>query len=289
MKRNHLLVIIGVIVMATLACNFSVNIPVRRVTVGSLETYSIDVPPPSEGDDISEVSLEFGAGELFLNRGSGESLVSGIATYNVEEFKPVITVNGTGVEITQRLMDSNIIPAIDEEMVNKWELELGTMPLELNISAGGYQGRFELGGLALRKVHISEGASDTQLSFSESNQVEMDSLRYETGASKATLSGLSNANFNSFEFRSGAGDYRLDFSGELLRDGDVSIKSGLSNVVIVVPEGTAATVQVEGGLTNIDLSGEWRSSGNEYIQDGDGPMLTITVEMGAGNLEFRNH
>lgn len=287
MNRKQLLIIIMVVAMATVACTFSVNIPLRSVTVGSLETYSIDIPQPFAGE-VSEISLEFGAGELYLSPGSGESLVSGTATYNVEEFEPVVKEEGSKVEITQRLKDINIIPAIDDEMVNTWDLMLGTMPMDLDISAGGYRGEFELGGLALHKVRIAEGASDTALSFSEPNQIEMDSLRYETGASRATLYGLSNANFKEFEFRSGAGDYRLDFSGQLQRDVDVSIKSGLSNLVIIVPAGTAAKVQVDGGLTNIDLFGEWRSSGNEYSQPGDGPMLTIRIEMGAGNLEFRN-
>ncbi len=159
--------------------------------------------------------------------------------------------------------------------------------MELDIAAGGYQGEFNLGGIPLRKLHIAEGAAKTDVSFSEPNPVEMDTLRYDTGASQATLTGLANANFREMDFRSGAGDYRLDFSGELQRDADVSIKSGLSSIVIIVPEGTPATVRFEGGLVNVDRSGSWRISGGLYTLPGDGPELTITVEMGAGNLELR--
>jgi hypothetical protein len=57
--------------------------------------------------------------------------------------------------------------------------------------------------------------------------------------------------------------------------------------VIIVPEGTAATVQFEGGLANVDRSGGWRLSGDVYSLAGDGPELRITVELGAGNLELR--
>ena len=115
----------------------------------------------------------------------------------------------------------------------------------------------------------------------------MDTLRYDTGASQATLTGLANANFQDMDFRSGAGDYRLDFSGDLQQDADVSIKSGLSSIVIIVPEGTPATVHFEGGLVNVERSGSWRMSGGLYTLSGEGPELTITVEMGAGNLELR--
>jgi hypothetical protein len=215
-------------------------------------------------------------------------LVSGTATYNVDEFEPSVTVTGTQVRISQQVDDANLIPIFGDELENKWDLELGISPMELDISAGGYQGDFELGGIPLQELRIAEGAADTRLSFSEANPVEMDTLRYDTGASRASLSGLANANFREMDFRSGAGEYRLDFSGQLQQDAEVSIKSGLSSIVIVVPEGTPAKVRFEGGLTNVDFSGEWRSSGSGYSLPGEGPELNITVEMGAGNLELRN-
>jgi hypothetical protein len=58
-------------------------------------------------------------------------------------------------------------------------------------------------------------------------------------------------------------------------------------VVIIVPEGTAATVKFEGGLANVERSGDWRLSGDTYSLQGEGPELNITVELGAGNLELR--
>ena len=287
MYRIKFITIIAAIALSTLACNFTINRQVRGVSVGSLETYEIEVPPP-DSTDISEVRLEFGAGELNINPGSDEYLVSGTATYNVEEFEPKVTVSGTDVKISQQIEELNIIPILGDEFENVWDLELGSSPMELNISAGGYQGKFELGGVPIHELRITEGVADTRVSFSELNPVEMDTLRYDTGASRATLTGLANANFKEMDFRSGAGVYRLDFSGQLQQDADVSIKSGLSSIVIVVPEGTPATVRFEGGLTNVDLDGDWRMSGSRYTLAGEGPELTITVEMGAGNLELRD-
>jgi hypothetical protein len=286
MYRLKYLAIIGAIALATLACNFTVDTPVRGVSIGTLETYEFDIPQPESGE-TTELNLKFGAGELIISPGLGESLVLGKATYNVEEFEPKVIVRGSEVEISQEIEELNIIPILDEDIENNWDLALGSSPMALQISAGGYQGEFELGGLALSDLYIAEGAADSRLSFSEANLVEMDTLRYETGASKAVLTGLANANFEDMEFRSGAGDYRLEFSGKLQRDGQVDIKSGLSNLVIVVPEGTAATVSVESGFTNIDLDGDWRSSGNMYVLAGEGPELNFTIEMGAGNLELR--
>jgi hypothetical protein len=287
MNRIKYLAIILVLAIAMLACNVSVNNPLERVSIGSMDTYPIEVPAPEESDEIAEVVLRFGAGQLELNPGSDENLISGTATYNVNEFQPEVTVDGSKVLISQELEEFNLLPAFGGDVENRWDLELGTFPMDLDISAGGYQGEFEFGGLALHSLRIAEGAASTDVAFSELNQVEMDSLRYDTGASSATLSGLANANFREMDFRSGAGEYTLDFSGDLQRDADVSIKSGLSSVTIIVSRGTQVSVEVESGLANIDPDGDWSMTGGRYSLPGDGPELTISVEMGAGNLELR--
>lgn len=286
MYTGKALAAIAALSVAMLACTFTFDNQVRGVTIGSTETMDIEVPAP-DSNEVSDVKLEFGAGELNISSTDSESLVSGTATYNVVEFEPEVIVSDRRVKITQEVKDVNLIPVFGDELENRWELALGTYPMELEIAAGGYQGNFDLGGVPLQELRIAEGAAKTEVSFSEVNPVEMGTLRYDTGASQATLEGLANANFRDMEFRSGAGDYRLDFSGELQRDADVSIKSGLSSIVIIVPSGTPATVRFEGGLANVDRSGSWRLSGGVYTLPGDGPGLTITVEMGAGNLELR--
>lgn len=272
--------------VAMLACTFTFDSQMQGVTIGDTETTDIEVPAP-DSEEITKVKLEFGAGELYVAPGSSKSLISGTADYNVEEFEPEVTVTDRRVRVSQQVDDINLIPVFGQDLENRWDLSLGNYPMELEIAAGGYQGEFELGGIPLHELRIAEGAARTDLTFSEPNPVEMDLLRYDTGASQATLTGLGYANFRELEFRSGAGDYRLDFSGELQRDADVTIKSGLSNIVIVVPEGTPATVRFEGGLANVDRSGSWRMTGGSYTLPGEGPELTITVELGAGNLELR--
>jgi len=287
MSRIKFFAAISALALATLACTFTFNSQVQGVTISTLETLEIEVSAPDPGE-ISKVILEFGAGELDLSPGTDETLVSGTANYNVAEFEPRVTVDGTRVKISQEVDNINLIPILGNEIENRWDLQLGSSPMELDLSAGGYQGDFELGGIPLHELRIREGAADTRVSFSEVNPVTMNTLRYDTGASRASLSGLANANFQEMDFRSGAGDYRLDFSGQLQQDADVSIKSGLSKIVIVVPEGTPATLIFQGGLTNVDLGGGWRRSGGVYSMSGEGPELNITVEMGAGNLELRD-
>ncbi|HNB41953.1 MAG TPA: hypothetical protein PLG52_10665, partial [Anaerolineales bacterium] len=123
-----------------------------------------------------------------------------------------------------------------------------------------------------------------ELAFSEPNPVEMSTFTYSTGASDVKITGLANANFSFFDFSSGAGDYTLDFSGDLQRDASVKIETGLSNFIIIVPEGVDAVVTVQGGLSNVNAGPGWERSGSDYIQKGEGPTITFVIEMGAGNL-----
>jgi hypothetical protein len=118
-----------------------------------------------------------------------------------------------------------------------WDFKLGSSPMDLSINAGAYQGDFELGGLALTGLTVKDGAASVALSFSKPNPIAMTVLRYETGASQVELKGLSNANFSTMLMSSGAGDYTLDFSGDLRRDATITITTGLSNIELVVPWG----------------------------------------------------
>jgi hypothetical protein len=286
---RRILLIITVLTLASLACGISVDLPISTdIKTGPTVTEEVRVPPLDTTEEVSEITLAFGAGELTLSPGAENALLEGTATYNVADLKPEIETDDNTVSITNGHLKIKGIPRIKEKVKNKWDFAFGDTPIDLTIKAGAYIGDFELGGLSLTNVHIADGAADVSLNFEEPNQTSMNVFRYETGASTITMSNLANANFETMIFDSGAGDYELDFSGGLTQDADVFIETGLSNLIITVPEGTAARVSVEGGLSNTTRRGEWQGSGDEYTLEGSGPALEITVEMSAGNLVLQN-
>lgn len=288
MNNRAILAAILVLVLATLACSINFDLPGNNVKTGPTETKEIDVPLFDDANTVADIELSFGAGEFTVETGAQDALISGTVTYNVSDFEPEIDTFGSNVHVTQGSLDIDGIPDFDEDIINKWKLQLGNAPMNLTIKAGAYQGEYEFGGLALHKLDITDGAAQVNLNFSEPNPVSMDMLRYNTGASDVSLNGLGNANFTEMVFRSGAGDYKLDFSGELQQDADVEIVSGISSVTIVVPKGTNAIVRFEGGLTEINTYDDWHKSGDEYSLSGNGAMLTITVKMAAGSLDLRS-
>ena len=274
---KYLLSFLAILTLASLACGFSVNIPTPP-TPGPEVTDEIAVAVPDT--DKPRLKISFGAGELKLSPGAGDMLVEGTATYDIPNFKPEIIENGGDVEIKQgQIKTLNV-----SDFKNEWDLNLGKTPLDLEINAGAYKGRYEFGGLALTSLTIKDGASDVEVSFSESNPTEMSVFRYETGASSVRLTGLANANFSTLIFNGGAGEYTLDFSGELQQDATARVEGGFGNMNLVIPEGVDANVSVEGGPVNVNHSSGWGQNNHTYTQEGSGPTLTIIVKMGAGNV-----
>ena len=269
--------IVLVLALATLACGFSIPLP-SAPTPGPDITDNITVPTPTSGE--AQLTFSFGAGELTLSPGA-HNLLDGTAVYNVPELKPEVVTQGSSIEVKQG--DLKVLP-YPKDLKNQWDLKLGSTPMDLTINAGAYKGAYELGGVPLTGLTIKDGAANVDLSISKPNPAQMAVFRYETGASSVKLTGLANANFSTMIFNSGAGDYTLDFSGTLKRDATITISSGISNMILVIPDGVKANVTVESGVSNVNAGSGWSQNGNQYTQSGSGPTLTFVVKTGAGNL-----
>ena len=266
-----------VFALASMSCGFSVDLP-KQAKAGPDIKESITVADPKSEE--TRLDITFGAGDLSLLSGA-TNLVDGTVIYNIKDLKPVVTTTDSNVEIKQG--DFKGIPPFDG-MKNQCDLKLSNTPMDLTVTAGAYTGTYDLGGLALKSLTVKDGAAHVELNFSQPNKTDMSVFRYETGASNVKLTGLANANFNSMIFSSGAGDYTLDFSGTLKRDATVTVSSGLSNLIVVIPAGVNANVTVEGGLANVSAGSGWSQNGNIYSQAGSGPTLTFIIKTGAGNL-----
>lgn len=288
MFSKPIFVVVVVLALVTMACGINIS-PIIDVKTGPTVTDDINVPLLDDDSAVAEITLGFGAGELYLAPGATNALVTGTATYNIVDLKPEVTTKGNQVRIETGELKINGIPSFSSRnYINEWNLKFGAAPMKLTINAGAYKGNIELGGLALQSLRVSDGAAEVNLAFSEPNKSEMEVLRYITGASDIELTGLANANFETMIFKGGAGNFTLDFSGQLKRDANVTINVGISSVTIIVPKGISARAYVDEGFSDVDLSGDWEKSGGDYILSGEGPMLTINVNMALGSLILSN-
>lgn len=286
MNKKPVFIAILVVALVTMACRINIDLP-QDLKTGPTQTEEISVPMPEDTQVVTDLTISFAGGELELGPGAEGLLISGLATYNVTDFRPEVSVTGNVVRLDQGELNLRGIPNFDDEIINKWGLQLANVPTDLRINAGAYSGKYELGGLSLERLSIADGASDVNLTFSEPNRTEMSVFEYNTGASSVKLEGLANANTDTLTFRAGAGSYTLDFSGTLQQDMTVDIESGMSTITIIIPEGFSAELEFDGGLSNVSTGGDWVENGDSYTHSGSGPTIKILITMAAGNLDLR--
>jgi N-terminal domain of toast_rack, DUF2154 len=276
MRKPISLTIIALLLLS--ACN-SANIPAAHV--GTTRTDTISVPAAA---GTASVTLRFGMADQSRLSGGAENLVDGSVKYNIDELRPAVSTSGGNVTIEQ---EHNGMVVFPREAYSEWDLRLSnTTPMELAIEAGAYKGAYDLGGLRLRELRVSEGAAETSYDFSRSNTEAMEHLAFNSGASKVTLSNLANANAAEMSFDGGAGNYTLDFGGDLARTATVDIKGGASTYTLRIPSGTPTRIWIKSGMTEVNIDG-FAQQGKQYINaawDESKPRLDITVDLGLGTL-----
>ncbi|HLC05643.1 MAG TPA: toast rack family protein [Anaerolineales bacterium] len=291
-RTSALVIAAGAVALASLAC--TINIPSTQFSpkielgptgssaIGPEQTQDFNIPATGSAAGLH---IAFAAGKLQLS-GGGEELLTGTATYNVSDLKPV--VEGSGASFRVRSGEVEGFPATAMiDLVNTWELTLGPDPVDLTLELGAAKAEIDLGDVPVTQLTVKTGATDLELDFSSPNSVSMDSFTVAAGAARLDLRGLANANTNHMEISLGGGDLNLDFSGDLTEGLDVTIDGAAGNFTINVPQGTAASLITNGALISVHPETGWTSGGDGYIHEGRGPKIGIRLTAGAGNVNLR--
>jgi hypothetical protein len=259
------------------------------------QPITADLPDTSGGP--AQLVVRFGAGQLDIGPGARRgALATGEALYNNDLFTPSVRSEGRKVTLSAgdgrlELREFLDLWSTVKDHLNRWELQLATVPMELELELGASSATLELGGVPLRRLRLSQGAADLTLDFDRPNPVEMASLTYAGGASRSTLRGLANANTSRVELAGGGGVFYLDFSGRLRRDLSVKIEAGAGEVTLVFPQEADVEVTAHTGLAVVDFRGTWnRPSERQYRHAGThpdrGPRITVDASVLAGRLRL---
>jgi hypothetical protein len=282
MRKYIVLAVLAVLLLS--ACN---GVSISETPVGPVQTENISVPAPDA--DTATVNLKFGASDSFQLRPGAEGLVEGTVRYNVEQLRPTVTINGDAVTIDQTNKSLNL----SNKLRNEWNLRLSkAVPLSLNVDAGAYRGSYDLGGLRLRALNVSQGAAESTYNFGEPNPEAMERLSFSSGAASVELKNLANANAAAMSFEVGAGSYTLDFGGALARSVTVDVEAGTSNLTIRVPRGTPARIKLDGVVTSAELDGFSGIGDKQYANaawDEARPHVDITISSAVGKVKLESN
>jgi len=286
--RNRLIVlsVFGSLLLSALAC--TITLPSVETQVGELREESVHVP--LNDATAAEVDIVFGAGDLRLRPGVAEGLLQADFTYNVDELKPVVEHQRRGDRMTAslRLETEGLSFNLGDGVRNQWDIRLSDrVPISLNLDLGAARGRLDLGGLRLTDTRIQVGAADIEIEWSKPNPELLDLLQVDAGAASFKMRRLGNAHFDQLNFTGGAGNFDLDFSGQWQESARVSVKTGLSNLTLIVPREIGVKVDTgDKALASVNAEG-FRRRGTAWVNDAYGQSdleLIITVDIGLGNL-----
>jgi hypothetical protein len=291
MKQSTILPIALALLIATLACTITPQIPDININVPTLDVGDVRedrhaIPLP--GVESATVDIVFGAGRLEVEAGVSDKLLAGVFRYNVEQWAPEITHEGDELTVKQGGSEDKWgIPS--GNVRNRWELEFSPQPaLVMNIRAGAGDGELDFTGLKVSELDVDIGAGDFTLRFDEPNVVPMDHMTLDAGASRIEVLGIGNASPERVRLQGGVGDIALDLTGGWSRSADITIRAGAGALRLTVPSDVGVEIETKGGLTNVEAYG-LRQMGGTYTNDALGEAaveLHIDITTGIGNVRL---
>jgi hypothetical protein len=239
-----------------------------------------------------DVQIRYGAGELRVEPAESPMLYTMEMRYDERHFSPITAYDAN--RRTLRLGTEG-----REQRRGRMNVREGgratialtrEVPIDLDLQFGAGEASIDLGGIALRRVALSTGASETRVRFSSQNPITADQVRIEAGAASVEISGLANTRAERINFQGGVGSTTLDFSGEWTRSATASVQLGIGSVVLRIPRGVGVRVSRSSFLTSFDAEGLVRQGNSFFSSDWDTAThkldLNVNAAFGSVRIEW---
>jgi hypothetical protein len=173
------------------------------------------------------------------------------------------------------------------------ELKIGTRrPFALSVDLGASdQTQVDLGGLPITEADIKLGAGQAKFDVSRPNPQELGTFALKLGAGELAISGLGNTNASKVAIDGGAASVTIDFGGNLQRDLDATIRTGMASTEIVVPKTTASRIRTKTTLSGVKVGDGFTVKDGAYstlaFLGGQKPVLTIDLQAALGSVSLK--
>ncbi len=266
-----------------------------RAGAGDRRTILTVDEPLDENVKSMAIEIEFGFGEIRLERGNPAKAVTGYMQYDEESIRPSAKYKVEGDRAYFRLVTKSRHRgwSLDDSFDSpESEIYFTTrVPLDIDFSCGLGEAFLDLGELQVRELSLDNGLGETTLNFSTLNGVELRSLSVDNGLGELTALNLSNARTKILSFDCGLGSATLDFRGESRHDMDVDIDVGLGSITLKIPRGYNVDLDAEENfLSSINARGMERLSRSRYRSfdyDSKKPTIRIEASVGLGSIDLQ--
>lgn len=238
------------------------------------------------------VNVEYGAGVLTVRRGEAGELYNALFHFDETWSVPKSEYANGRLEVGLSATGNGNSDFDDWPGEASLELALAPgVPMDLDLSFGAGRAELDLTGLAVRKLKINTGASESLIRAGEVNREAMESAAINVGAADLRVHGLGNLNAERITVKSGLGAVTLRLDGEWPRDGQLLVEMGLGAVKLQVPRSLGVRLQRPGSLlASIETEGlekrgkvyesaNWESAERKVE-------IEITAVLGSVDLEW---
>lgn len=251
-------------------------------------TREISIPFP-EADQL-RLRIAVGPCRVRIRPSAGDTWVSG--SYDDPTGLLPLNVTADGGQVT---LSQSTAMAAPSRLTRPPALDLdlgGGRPYELSIEGGANETVADLGALPLTRLTLRHGAGKTDVDISAPNPEPMTALDVAAGGVAMDMRNLANANFADMVVSGGAAQFRLDFGGQLRRDAEVRLNTGVASIELSLPAATAARLRSESVLGGLDVGDGFMTREGAYWNEaavaGREPSLRITVTSVFGSVKVRS-
>lgn len=244
-----------------------------------------------------EIFLEMDVGEIYLDRGTGQTGIDLTVSYTRDEFKERIDFDADRNRLSIELKKRGWKKTGDSEDERNHSSVRLMLPrgveiyLDSRLKAGVID--MNLGGIRLKELTLSNWAGEADIRFDEPNPVIMEYMDINAKVGEFNLSGLGNARFKHAKINGGIGELRVDFSGALLPAAGAEVDLDIGSASVYLPEDRGIRMSIGGMfsfMSSKDIDSGFRKRGRAWYNDryrDDAEAFRLRITPGLGELRVR--
>jgi len=136
------------------------------------------------------------------------------------------------------------------------DLGLATgMPVDIDLDLGATRATLDLGSLWVSALHVSSGATETDVTFGSANPQPMRDLLVDAGVGSITIHQLGNARAQHASIASTVGALDLDLDGSWTGEMPITLRVALGSATLRVPRDAGVALRLARRIANVDADG----------------------------------